>query len=441
MKEKNVKSKITARNLMILWLVGFVGQLCWNVENQWFNTFVYAKISPDPSIIAWMTAVSAAMTTISTFVFGTMSDRIGKRRPFIFFGYIFWGLFTIAYGATEFLPKDPIILACIMVVAMDAVMSFFGSMGNDSGFNSWTTDISNEHNRGQLGGILAVQPVLATIIGTVISGMIIEHFGYFAFFIIIGIFVSVVGALGYFLMREAPALRPVRDENGFWHQFISVFNFKNFLKNKELFYVFFVVTAYFICFNIYFVHIGNYFIYTLGYSEGDAGLIQGVGLLIAVLSTIPATRFINNGKHHLVVITSIIVTIMGLLVLGFTKENLILIEIGIILVGAGYVLILQTTTAWVKNLYPENQRGQYEGIRILFFVLFPMIIGPAIASPIITRWGKEIIVNGIPGASPTGELFFFAAAFTIFTFIPLYFAMREKKRNLALKNTDNSIGE
>ena len=39
--------------------LGLAGQLCWNVENQWFNTFVYAKIGPYPWILSWMTAVSA----------------------------------------------------------------------------------------------------------------------------------------------------------------------------------------------------------------------------------------------------------------------------------------------------------------------------------------------------------------------------------------------
>ena len=78
--------KISRRNWAVIWLVGLAGQLCWNVENQWFNTFVYAKISPDASIIAWMTGVSAALTTVSTFLCGTWSDRMGRRRPFVFVG-------------------------------------------------------------------------------------------------------------------------------------------------------------------------------------------------------------------------------------------------------------------------------------------------------------------------------------------------------------------
>ena len=73
--------KISRRNLTLIWILGLVGQLCWNVENQWFNTFIYAKIGPYPWIISCMTAVSAAATTFSTFFFGTWSDRVGKRRP------------------------------------------------------------------------------------------------------------------------------------------------------------------------------------------------------------------------------------------------------------------------------------------------------------------------------------------------------------------------
>jgi hypothetical protein len=29
----------------------------------------------------------------------------------------------------------------------------------------------------------------------------------------------------------------------------------------------------------------------------------------------------------------------------------------------GFVLRLQALTAWIKNLYPEDQRRQFEGIR------------------------------------------------------------------------------
>ena len=283
MESKNTNQKISGKNWALIWILGLAGQLCWSVENQWFNTFVYAKITANPWVVSWMVAVSAIVTTFSTFFFGTWSDRYGKRKPFVFIGYVLWGVFTILFGVTEFLPKNEIVAAAIMVIAMDALMSFFGSMGNDAAFSSWTTDLSNDTNRGQIGAVLAVLPIIATIVGTVVSGILIAALDYFAFFIIVGVFVIGIGFIGLIFMKEAREIAPNRDEKGFWHQFFSVFNFRNIKENKELFCVFFISCVYFICFNFYYTHIGNYFIYTLGYDEGTSGIIQGIGLGLAIL--------------------------------------------------------------------------------------------------------------------------------------------------------------
>ena len=51
------------RMWLLVWGLGLAGQICWNMENQWFNTFVYAKIGKDPSIITGMLICSAAATT------------------------------------------------------------------------------------------------------------------------------------------------------------------------------------------------------------------------------------------------------------------------------------------------------------------------------------------------------------------------------------------
>ena len=88
---------------LLVWGLGLAGQLCWNMENQWFNTFVYEKIAKDPTIISWMTAISATATAISTFISGTMVDRKGRRKYAVAIGYILWGIFTIVFGLTEFI--------------------------------------------------------------------------------------------------------------------------------------------------------------------------------------------------------------------------------------------------------------------------------------------------------------------------------------------------
>lgn len=125
---------------LLVWGFGIAGQLCWNIENQWFATFVYAKIINQPWVVSVMVGVSAAATTFSTFLFGTVSDRRGRRRRLVTIGYVCWGLFTIVYGFTEYIAKSSWLMAAIFVIFFDAVMSFFGSMGNDAGFNAWIND-------------------------------------------------------------------------------------------------------------------------------------------------------------------------------------------------------------------------------------------------------------------------------------------------------------
>lgn len=430
--------EISVKNWIIIWVVGLAGQICWNVENSWFNNFVYAKIAPSPTIIAWMVGVSAVATTLSTFLMGTLSDRVGRRKPFIAAGYIFWGLFTIAFGAAEFLPKKSITSIAVYLVGMDAIMSFFGSMGYDAGFNPWTTDISDVHNRGKLGGALAALPVLATIFGAIVSGIVIDAIDFFAFFVVMGVSVMAVGVLVIITLEDDPELKAKRHPEGYWHQFFSVFRIKTLIRNKELFWVFMVMLVYFIGFNVYFPYITIYFVNYLNLSYTMTGVIQGVGLVAAVLCTIPAARFIDRGRSPFVILFSVIINFIGLWIVTFSAQTIVLL-IGTFAVGTGYVLTLQTLTAWNKNLYPEDQRGQFEGLKQIFFVCLPMIIGPAIASFIINRYGVAGVVNGTPGMIPTEALFRISAILNCLTLIPLIPAFRLHKARLLSIKTDEKF--
>ncbi len=420
--------RIGRKNWLLIWLIGMAGQICWNVENSWFNNFVYDKIAPNPAIVAWMVGVSAVVSTVCTFLVGTWSDRAGRRKPFVAAGYICWGVFTIVYGLAEFLPKNPVWLAAVFVVCADAVMSFFGSVGNDAGFMAWTTDISSAANRGRLAGALAVMPVIATILGAVVSGMIIDAVDFFPFFIIMGGMVIVIGVFALFAMRDAPTLAPVRDEGGYFKQLLKVFSWRTVRGNRELFWVFIVMLVYFIGFNVYFSYITIYFVNYLGYDYGMAGVLQGGSLVAAALLTFPAGRVIDKGHMVRVILCALAANTVGLLVVAFAGERTVPLILGMFGAGCGYILTLQSLLAWMKNLYPEEQRGQFEGIKQFFFVALPMVFGPAIASPIITRYGLPVVENGVvTGHIPTPVLFVVSAGITALTVLPLLVAGKLQK--------------
>lgn len=439
MGKNNAKSGI--RFWALIWLLGLAGQLCWNMENQWFNTFVYAKIAKDPTIISWMLAISAAATTISTFLFGCVSDRKGNRKTLVSVGYILWGIFTILFGTTEFMSKgsnSAIVGIAFAVVAADAIMSFFGSMGNDIGFNAWINDHMTPDNSGALGAALAVQPVIGTIVGTIAGGLLVgADDNYMRLFTVIGGSVILLGIVSLFGMKDVDTLKP-SIKGSFSEQFFSIFNLKAYLQHRELVFVNLMLAVYFISFNVYFSHLGNFIIYYLGFTADTMGLIEGVGLIVAMFVTIPAIKLIKADRSSLLIFASIILNSIGLLIIGLlvsptnvdpsTIWNANLMA-GMLFVGIGYILFLQTITVWSKRLYPEDSRGQFEGIRIVFYVLIPMVIAPLISNPVIKNSGEFVDEYGFTEYLPTNAVFIAGLIVVLITLIPLYFAHREHKKS------------
>ena len=430
----------------LVWGLGIAGQICWNMENQWFNTFVYAKIAKDPTIISWMVAISAIATTFSTFLFGCVSDRKGKRKTFVAVGYILWGLFTIVFGLTQLITGgdgnstgNVIVVAGLAVVLADAIMSFFGSMGNDIGFNAWMNDHMDYENRGQLGAALATQPVIGTIAGTVVGGMLVgSDDNYMRLFLVMGIVVIIFGVYCLVAMKDSPELKPsVRGT--FSQQFFSIFNIKEYIKLKELVWVNLSLAMYFIAFNMYFTHLGNYMIYYLGFTPDLMGYMEGLGLVLAMVAVVPSAKVINKGYIPQLCQISVILNCIGVGILGLfvrpenvdttTMMNPVLL-VGIFILGLGYMLFLQSISVWGKQLYPEDARGQFEGIRIVFFVLIPMIIAPLISNPIIKSSGEFIDENGFTAYLPTHTLLLVGAVLVLVTLLPLYFAKKHYKNRV-----------
>ena len=188
-------------------LFGLVGQLAWSVENMFFNTFLYNSIytgasqaAVDGSVdvmsaISLMVACSAATAVITTFLAGTLSDKVGKRKVFICVGYLLWGVVTASFGAISrdhtaalFGLTDEIQILTVtvaLVVVMDCVMTLMGSVGNDAAFNAWVTDVTNTKNRATVESVLALLPLFATAVVMGLSGAV-GGIGYDVFFYALG---------------------------------------------------------------------------------------------------------------------------------------------------------------------------------------------------------------------------------------------------------------
>ena len=144
-------NKIGIRRWFSFIIAGLIGQIAWAIENMYLNVYAF-HCTDDYIFIPIMTAASAAVATITTLFIGALSDRLAKRKAFIAFGYILWGISIVAFAFLD--PKGSVsmvgnsaFLAGTMIVVMDCIMTFFGSSANDASFNAYVTDNTTTDNR------------------------------------------------------------------------------------------------------------------------------------------------------------------------------------------------------------------------------------------------------------------------------------------------------
>ncbi len=423
MKNSNVKrTPLSPRTWFVIGLLSLSGQIAWGVENAWFNTFVFDTLTPDPRPISWMVAISAITATVTTLLIGTLSDRtftrFGRRRPYILFGYILWGIVTALFPEVSLL--RPIGLAVFMVVVADAVMTFFGSTANDASFSAWTTDITDTTNRGRVEGLIQMSVFVSFILTTALAGMVIEQFGYFVFFYGLGGLVALTGLVGGLLLKDAPVSEEERNQirPPYWREVLNTFSVDIVRKNRTLFLLLVAVSINGIAWQVTFPYLLIYIEHFLGYDKGTMGLIMGGVLVITALSTIPLGMLVDRIPRRTFILWMAVSSAITALIFSFARAIPFLLVAG----------VLQTVTmaafgivsgAWLKDLYPTQQRGQFQGVRMVFWVLIPMVIGPAIGSFLIRTYGIPTLLNGEAGFIPTPVIYYVAAVINLVALLPL----------------------
>lgn len=407
-------------------LLAFSGQLAWGVENQYFNTFVYDNIAPNPRAISWMVAASAITATITTILLGALSDRTrsrwGKRRPFILVGYLAWGIFTAAFPTAALL--RPVTLAIGVAILFDCIMTFFGSTANDAALNAYITDVSDLHNRGRVMGVVQILTWIAMLIVYGASGIMIDAWGYFTFFYVIGGLVFVLGLIGGLAMRERPDLTP--PTRSWLRQIADSLRADTLRANRDLFLLLLTLTVYGIAEQIFFPYLIIYLNHYLKLPTLQASLLIFVCILVGgILLAYPFGLLADRIGRKRLAVGAILLKMIGLLLFSRMQSMLPLALTGILWL-AGMSAWMISTGAWTKDLYPEDQRGQYAGYFILFTVLFTMVPGPLLGGWLASTYGIPTVLDGQAGFIPTPLIFQVAGVATLLALVPLFWAKERR---------------
>ena len=424
-------NKIGIRKWLSFLLAGFVGQIAWAIENNYLNLFVYhtSPVDAVATFIPLMTALSAVTATITTLFMGALSDRLGKRKLFISFGYIIWGLSIILFAFLDPTSKATLIannsafLAGSMIVVADCIMTFFGSTANDAAFNAYVTDNTNSSNRGKVEAVLSILPLFAVIIVVVPGKMIVDGLGWDMFFYIFGAVTTVIGLVCLFLFPKEN-LQPNKEEP-YLKNIIYGFRPKVVKENPKLYLALVSFMVFNIAIQVFMPYLMVYIEQTL-----NVDFIITVASVIGTASivTVVLGAFMDKiGKNRIIFPALAAATIGGVLMTFLTDQ--VGVIIGCTLLMAGYLICTAVLGAKVRDYTPVNQAGLFQGVRMVFVVMIPMVTGPYIGSGVsninrVEYFNEDYQMYEL---RPNSLIFLFTAIVLVLALIPIIFLIRKEK--------------
>ncbi|MBQ3527641.1 MAG: MFS transporter [Clostridia bacterium] len=422
-----MKNKLSPKFWLALTVFSLMGQVAWVVENMYFNVFIYKMFSAGAADISNMVALSAVTATLTTVLMGALSDKIGKRKLFISLGYILWGVSIFAF---VFLREDYISKAFSMTVSaasvgisltiiLDCVMTFFGSTANDAAFNAWLTDSTDKSNRGAAEGINAMMPLVSIL--CVFGGFMFfdldKKESWSTIFIIIGALVTLIGILGFFIIRE-PKIEPSKES--YLGSILYGFRPRTVRENPRLYVSLLAFIVFNISIQIFMPYLIIYYEVSLGMS--DYVIVMAPAIIIASVVTAFWGRVYDKRGFHFSGAVAVALLLLGYGVLFFTQSKLP-VFIGSLLMMSGYLSGMAVFGAVIRDNTPDGGAGKLQGVRIFSQVLIPGVVGPMIGKAVLKS--AEVITNsdGTTSFVPNANIFLAAAVALVFV-IPVFFKKR-----------------
>lgn len=421
--------KLTGRVWASFLVIGLIGQFAWTIENMYFNVFLYNTISTNPDYIAVMVAASAIVATLTTLLIGALSDRMGRRKIFLIVGNLLWGGSLFAFGfvrvdlVAELFPfADAVATAAIIVIILDCVMTFLGSSSNDAGFNAYVTDTTTKENRGRAESVLSILPLVSMLIIFGIFDPLTRSGQWQLFFTIFGVAVSVSGILAIFLVKETK--RPTVSSS-FLRDILHGFSPSVIRANKMLYITLCTFCLFSISVQVFMPYFIIYMQNYLGFD--NYAIVLGIVLITASVASVVAGRFIDKVGKLRFLLPATAVMFAGLIALFFTRTFVPVILAGIVMMS-GFMILTATFSAMIRDYTPVGKVGHFQGIRMIFAVMLPMVIGPAIGSLVIKNSDSTFIDLGVVKHVPTPSIFLASGVVLLLIIVPIVFMKRRSRR-------------
>ncbi|MBN1923487.1 MAG: MFS transporter [Nanoarchaeota archaeon] len=364
--------KKSKKELLTFGLASFFNDIGSDLVAPIWPIFVKVILGANMTVLGFLDGLGIALVSVSNAFSGWLSDKLGKRKLFIYVGYLLSGLARVGY----FISPSWHYLAPFK--AIDRVGKIRGAPRD-----ALVTELSKKSNRGASFGILRSLDSLGAVTGTIIAYLIIS-FVSIRNILLIAAVPSVLSALIVFLF-----VKDRRTEK--LHTPLSKIRFNKNLK------IFFIISMLFsfatLSYSFLIVFAEDY-----GFSESNVILLY---LLFNIIYTIFSYQFgklaDKKGRKFVVVLAMITYFLMCA---GFLMvSNAFIVLILFVLFGLFNAAFDPVKRTFIADLAPKDARGSVLGGYEMFTGLIALPSGVLMgylwdfnpSLPFITAGGMTLV--------------------------------------------------
>ena len=149
-------------------------------------------------------------------------------------------------------------------------------------------------------------------------------------------------------------------------------------------------------------------------------------LIIASLVSVLSGRMIDRVGKLRFAFPAAAIMLLGLVGMYFVRS-----QGGVMLAGtvmmSGYLMLSAALSATIRDWTPPDKVGHFQGIRMIFAVLLPMVLGPVLGAAVIRGSAETYVELGQVKSVPTPGIYLAAAAVLLLTAVPVVLLRKREK--------------
>ena len=227
-KNEQLSARIWFGIVLFLFMGSMAGTLQGTLTSVFLDNTVFDQGSMGAKItltdaVNIITSVSAVISCITTFIMGTLSEKLKNRKTFISVGYIIWGAMTVVFGVIK---KDVVAnvlgytdaaqivsTTAWIVIGFILVMTVVRATSNESVFDAWLTDVTTPKTTVVVESLFTLMGFATTgVVTAMITKAQTGKVSYNTLFVMIGVLAIVVGIAGFYVIDD-PKRFQKKDDN------------------------------------------------------------------------------------------------------------------------------------------------------------------------------------------------------------------------------------